>query len=429
MTETQQTATDNQQATSDGLDVAVEELEAWKRRLTITVKPERVARTRERIREELAGQVNLKGFRKGHVPPRIIEERFGPVVDERTVQSLVDQAYREAMAREELDPIGEPRVGNVQYDRGESLTFQAEVEIMPAVRLDRVGGFRVERPEIEVEDEEVTEVLDRLRDEHASWRPADRAPEEGDLVSVRIGPAEKEEELGESDQYRFELGQGYALEEVEDCITTLEPGESGVFDVTFPEDFDDQSMAGREQRLRIELHEVKKKELPPLDDELASQVGDFRDLEALRDAVREDVYRHHEEEAERAVREQLVDGLIEANPFEVPEAMVSSYLDQVIDAPEDAPEEEVAAARQQVRPQAERQIKRHLILDRLVEREGLEATDAEVDERVQELAEERDSSPAAIRRQLAREDQLEQLRRQLAMEKVFDYLKAESTIK
>ncbi len=420
-------ATDEGDAGTGGLDVAIQERGAWKRTLTITVDPDRVARARSRVREKLAGQLDLKGFRKGHVPPEIVEQRYGPVVDERTVQSLVDSAYRDAVDAESLDPIGEPEVHDVQYREGESLTFQVDVEIMPSIRLERTGGFRVERPEISISEDEVDEILERLREEEAAWKPADRTPEEGDMVSVRIGPAD-DGPLDESNQYRFELGEGYALPGVEDAIMTLGPGESGTFEIEFPEEETGGAEVGGTRHLRIELQEVKRKELPPLDDEFARQVGDYQDLAALRDAVREDVHEHKEAEAEDQVREQLVEGIIEANPFEVPEAMVEQYLDQVIDAPPEAPADEVEAARQQFRPRAERQIKRHLILNRLLEREGIEATDREMDERIRQMAESREVKPARLRRELAREDRLEGVRRQLAVEKVFDYLKSQSTI-
>lgn len=419
--------TDESEHEADGVDVTVQERGAWKRTLTITVDPDRVAETRDQIRQELAGQLNLKGFRKGHVPPKIVEQRYGPVVDERTVQSLVDRAYREAVDTESLDPIGEPEVHDVQYREGASLVFQVDVEIMPTLELERTGGFRVERPDVTVTDDEMDEILDRLRDEHASLKPVDRSPREGDEVSVRIGPAD-DGSLSDSDQYRFELGEGYALPGVEEAIRSMSPGESGTFEVEFPDDSEDADEAGESRHLRIELREVKTKEPPPLDDAFAGRVGDHQDLAGLRNAVREDIHRHKEEEAENQVREQLLEGIIEANPFEVPEAMVEDYLDRVIDAPPEAPEEKVKAARQEFRPRAKRQIKRHLILSRLVEREGMEATDQEVDERIGRMAEEREVEPARMRRQLARQDELEQLRRQVAVEKVFEYLKSRSTV-
>lgn len=415
----------------DGLEVAVEEREAWKRRLTITVAPERVARARERELRKVRDSVKLKGFRKGRVPPQVIEQRYGPLVDERTVNSLVSDAYRQALEGEALEPVGEPTFGQVRYEPGESLTFQVELEVMPDIRLQRVGGFRIRRPEFALEEGEVRDVIERLREERAVWEPVERGPEEGDRVSVRIARRGEEGEADETPEgraYRFELGAGYAIPEVEEAIRSLEAGGSGEFEVTFPEDFDDPEMAGKTQTLRIELQEVKSRRLPALDDQFASEVGDFDSLGALEDAIREDLVRHKERESRDAVRDRIVDALIEANPFEVPRAMVDRYLERVIDAPEDADPEQLENARRSLRPAAERQIKRHLILEHLIEREGLEATDEELEDRVRETAERRGTEPRRLRQRLAREKGLETLRNQIAVEKVFGYLESLSEI-
>lgn len=413
--------------TSSGLDVAVEERDAWERRLTITVPRERVDRARREIRDELGGRLDLDGFRQGKVPPEIVERRLSSLIDERTVQSLVSEAYREALTRKDLDPLGEPEVGNVQYRQGEELTFQVEVEVMPRLELDRVGGFQVDRPDVEVSEDEVDEVLDQLRGEHATWRPADRRPREGDLVRVRIARADRQEPPSVDDEYEFELGEGQALPDIEEAIRSLGPGEGDTFDVRFPEEVREEGQP-EVRSLRVELQEVKEKELPPVDDALASRVGDFESVEALREAIREDVREHHREEAENAVREQLVDRVIEANPFEVPGVMVDNFLDRMIDAPDDADPQQVEAARRELRPRAERQIKRHLILEHLREREGLEATSEEVDARIEEIAEARSVDPGRVRRQLARNDRMGSVRRQISAEKVFAYLKDQSSV-
>lgn len=409
------------------LDVTVDEIGAWKRLLTVTVPEGRVDDERSRIRDELGQRLDLDGFRPGKVPPQLVEQRFGSTIDDRTVQSLVSDTLREALRREEMEPIGEPEISGIQFRPDDSLTYEIEVEIMPRIELDRVGGFQVERPDVEVDEEEVDEVLERLREDEATWRPAEKRPEEGDLVTVRIRPADREEELSSDDEYQFEVGEGNALPDIEDAIGTLRPGERDTFDVHFPEALREEGQA-EDRQLEIELRDVKEAELPPLDDELAGTIGDFESVEELREAVREDVRSHHREEAENRVRERLMDHVLEANPFEVPESMVEDYVDRMLDAPEDVDPEELEEARRQVRPRAERQIKRHLVLERLTEREELEATRDELDERLREIADTEGVEPDEVRRQLSRQDQMGSLRRQIAAEKAFRYLKEQSSI-
>ena len=406
------------------LDIAVEEEAAWKRRLTITVAPERVAAARRREQKKLAKTIRIKGFRKGKVPQNVIEQQYGPLIDQRTVNTVIDKAFREAMREKELQPVGDPTVGDVQYGAGEPLTFQVEIEIMPEVKLGRIGGFRVERPTVQVAEAEVEELVERLRGERAVLEPVERAPTVGDVVSVKIAETEEDEPR----PYRFELGAGLALPDVEEAILSMEPGASGEFDVRYPDDFEEAELAGQERRLHIELTDVKGKRLPELTDDFASEVGDFDTMDELRGAIREDLAKHHEQEAEQTVHERLIESVIEANPFEVPASLVANYLDRVIDTPDDAEEEKVQAARRTLEPAAERQIKRQLILERLIEEHELVATEDDLEERLRTLAEERGVALADLKRQVAREKRLDALRQQLAVEKAFALLEAESTV-
>jgi trigger factor len=411
------------------LDVAIEEPGGLRRRLTITVPEPRVTAARATERAKLAKSLRLKGFRRGKVPADVVERRYGPLVDERTVQHLVDEAYHQAIEERELHPVGDPAVEDVDYRSGHSLTFRVEFEVMPELKLARLGGFRVKRPEVAVSADEVERLLERVREEQAEWVPAKRKPDTGDLVVVRLGPVdESDEPLEDPKLYRLELGGGYALPGIEEAIRTLAPGETGAFDVRFPDDFEDEARAGSEQRLGIELVELQEKRLPPLDDELAREVGDFEDLQALERAVRSDLERHAEREAQASVNDQILDAIIEANPFDVPEATVERYLSRLIEAPEDADPERVEEARRSLRPMAIRQIKRHLVLDRIIETEQLAATAEEVEARVAEIAEARGVEARKLRSQLRRGGELAELERQLAVDKALDLLRSMSSI-
>jgi len=393
MTVSDASETDEARSERDALEVTLEEGAGWERTLRVRVPADRVERIRRKQRKELGGSLDIKGFRPGKVPDAVVEERFGEVVDHRTEEAAVEEALREALGTAEVEPASQPEVGNVRYEKGEDLVFEARLEVVPVLELERTAGFRIDRPEVEVTDEDVREVLDRLREDEGVFRPVDRPPEEGDQVSVRIVPVdeagEPEEEEGErGDPYRFVIGEGYAIPDVEEAILSLEPGTQGDFDVRFPEDFSSDELAGRTRRLRVELLEVKARELPALDDRFAASVGDFDSLEELESAVLEDLRRHREDEAEEVVRRGLLDAIIEANPFDVPAAMVDRYLDRVIDAPPEADPEQVQEARERFRPRAEQE----------------------------------------VRRQLARQGRLESVRRHLATEKMFEELKEASTV-
>ena len=410
-----------QAAATDPFDVEIRQENDYLRRLDVTVDPAQVAATRRREAAKLRKTTRIKGFRKGKVPVRIVEERYGPVIDERTVDALVNRAFRDAVQRHDLSTIGEPVVSELDYQPGERLTFRIDVEVMPAIELARTGGFRVKRREVTVEDADIDEVIENIRKENAVLQPVDRAPQHGDVVSVAI----REEAGGdgaEEKPYRFELGAGYAIPDVEEAILTLAPGEEGTFTVSYPEDFGAEALAGTTRSLLIRLDDVRAHELPELTDEFASEMGNFETLEAFREAVEQELRARGVRQADEELGEQLVDAVIEANAFEVPPSLTSRYLDRVIDAPEGADPEQVEEARKSVAPAVERQIKRDLVLERLIEDQGLDLSSEEFDERLAELGKARGKSLVEVRRELAKEKQLDPLRRRLAIDKAFRFL-------
>ena len=417
-------------AADGGIDVAVEVGDGWSRRLTITVAPERVARARAKERNRLSKSIRLKGFRKGRVPPDVVEQRFGTELDQIVQERLIEDAYREAVDTTELQPAGAASVSNVQYAPGERLTFQAEVEIMPTIELSRVGGFRFKRQTAPVTEEEVQQILDRVLSDFAEWREVDRKAAQGDLVAVRVAPlAEGEEEPSEEAKpYRFVLGSGQALPDVEQAITTLGAGESGAFLVEFPGE--GEAAESENRRLFVAVDAVEEQVLPELDDELVKRAtgGAQETTDELKNVIRTDLARHHAEEAEGKLRGAILESLIDANGFSLPRALVDRYLDGMLRAPEGSDPGELRQARESLAPHAERQIKEEMILDRLIEREGLRAGDEEIDARIAELAERSGASPGTVRRQLVKEGQLDSLKRSIEVDRAFEYLKSQSEI-
>jgi trigger factor len=426
---------------STDLKVAVQDTEkSWNRRLSITVPADRIQRTRSSVASQLSRNASLPGFRKGKLPQRVIEQRYGAAIEQETLDRTIQEAYREALEREGIVPITQGAVENIQYEPGTDLVFDVAFEVRPEPTLERVSGFTVARPSSEVGDEEVDSVLERLRDDRAVWHPVEGGakPDLGDQVLVEITAREADAEEDEEPTprpYRFVLGEEQAIPAVEEAIMSLEPGQEGDFTVRFPDDFPDEAQAGKTQHMHIRLDEVKRKEVPALDDELARSIGDFDDLAALRARILEDLKADAERRAEAEVRGQLLDQIVEANAFEVPDSMIERYTDFMLRVPQEKQREmsaeeaeQMAKVRESVRPQSEWSIKRMLVVDQIAEREGLSATQDEIDERIEELAEQHDQSPSEIYIQLEKSGQLETLEREIMEDKVFDFLKGQNTV-
>lgn len=420
---------------TNSLRVEVQEQPAWTRRLSITVPAGRVSRTRSAVRQQLAGRVKLPGFRKGHLPQKVLEQRFGPSIEQETLDRLLREAYREALESNHIQPIAQGRIENVRYEVDTDLTFDVEVEVQPEIRLERTSGFVVERPRTEITDEDVERVLERLREERALWRPVEEGtPTPGQQVTVDL--TNLEEEGATPRAYRFVIGEGEAIPAVEEAIVSLGVGEEGEFDVRFPDDFPDEEKRGESQRLRIRLTARADRELPELDDAFAGSVGDFETLGELRARVREDLAADSERRSEAEVRGQLVKQIAEANPFELPPSMVQRYLDHMTghgkdDGHDHAPEEEerISRMREMLLPQAEFALRRHLVVERLADDEGLRATQDDIDARVEALAEQHGVSPREAWLQLDRTGQLQALEAEITEDKVFEHLRANNTVR
>lgn len=401
--------------------------EGVQRHLQVSVPVDVVRAAEEKAAKRYATQVRLPGFRPGKAPTAVVRKRFGDAIRQAALESLVEDAYKTVVEREQLDLAGQPHIHDLKFEDGEPLTFTIHAEVRPKLELERVSGFTVTRPSEEVTDEMVTEQLDALREQRAAWSPTEDRPMPGDMVTVLLATGEEGEELPEGKEYHLVLGTGQAIEPVEEVIMETEPGKTVERPVKWPDDFPDETQRGTTKRVRVDLRDVKRKTLPALDDDLAREVGDFDSLDALRTAVRTDLEANLKREAESQLRQQLVDQIIDANAFDVP----TSWVDRLALAYADAyqvPETERERFVQEFRPMAERQVRRDLVIDAIAEGEKLTASEAEIDDRVAEMATSRDMEAGQLYASLQKAGRLPELERSITEEKVFKHLLEQNTV-
>jgi trigger factor len=273
----------------------------------------------------------------------------------------------------------------------------------------------------------VQEQLARIQEHKATWIPVEGAkPAPGQMVRVEVAPIENGV-AGAAQPHDLVLGDNQAIPELEEQIMSLLPGENSETEVRFPDDHPEESRRGQTRRVRIALHEVKRQELPPLDDALAREAGDFEGLDALRAAIRQDLEREASREADAEVRQKLVAQIVEANRVEAPHSLVHRLLHGYAEMYK-VPEEQVPGFEEQFHQIAESQVKRDLVLDAIVEAHGLRATEAELDQRINSMAAARATSAGQVYASLQKANRLQELERALTEEKVFDFLLKQSTI-
>ena len=395
--------------------------------LAVTVPTDSVREAEERATKAWQARVRLPGFRKGKAPVAVVRKRFAEDIRQAAFEELVRESWRTALAQEQLKPIADPHIHNLKWQEGAPVTFEFHVELRPEIALQRLGGFTVERTVTPVTAEQVEAQLAEVRGERAPWVPVEgERPRPKDLVNVTLAQREGAA-IKDAQPYQLVLGEGRAIPEVEERIMSLLPGETVDAIVRFPEDFAEEAKRGQTRDVRITLHEVKRQHLAELTDDFAREVGDFEDLDALRRAIREDLEKDAAREADARVRAALLEQVVQANRVEAPRPLVERALAAYAQA-YGIPEDRWPQFAKEFQPIAEAQVRRDLILDWIVEHQGLQATAAEVQAKIAELAVRRGLPAEQLQASLEKAKRLRDLERSLTEEKVFAFLLSQSTV-
>ena len=395
--------------------------------LRVTVPVDRVREAEAKAVKYYVKRARLPGFRPGKAPEAVVRKRFNDAIRQTVLEEVLREGWETAKTSESLKPIADPSVRNLKFEDGSPIEFDLLIEVRPEITLDRLSGFKVERTVAAVGDPAVDERVASLQEAKAAWIPvAGEKPSPGQMVRVEVAPIE-DGTAGAAQPYDLVLGQNQAIPELEERIMGLLPGETTETEVRFPEDHPDESRRGQSRRVRVTLHEVKRQELPPLDDAFAREVGDFESMDAFRAAVRRDLEREAEREADAQVRQALLGQVIEANGVQAPESLVHRLMHGYAEVYR-IPPEQLPTFEQQFHQIAETQVKRDLVLDAVVERQGLRATEAEIDARIAAMAEARGVSAGELYGSLQKANRLAELERGITEEKAFEYLLQQSTV-
>ncbi|HEX9292815.1 MAG TPA: trigger factor [Gemmatimonadales bacterium] len=395
--------------------------------LEVSIPPENVRAAEERATKVYQQRARLPGFRQGKAPAAVVRKKFADDIRQETLRELVQESWRVAQKQEELKPIADPHIHNLKWEDGSPVTFEFHVELKPELKLERLGNFRLTRKIAAVTAAQVDAQLNTMREQRAPWTPvAGEKPKPKDLVDVIIATRENGE-IKDPQPYQFVLGEGRAIPDVEERIMNLLPGESVDATVRFPDDFAEEAKRGQTRDVQITLREVKRQELAALDDAFAREMGDFESLDALRAAVTADLGKEAERDADAKVRGELIEQIVQANSVVAPRPLVERVLGMYAQAYE-VPEDRWETFAQEFRTVAEAQVRRDLVLDHVVESQNLRATEAELDERIQQLAERRNMPAAQLYASLEKAKRLRDVARSITEEKVFTYLLSQSTV-
>jgi trigger factor len=414
------------------LKVDVETVEECKRRLAVEAPLEIVQQEWERAYGRVQKQARLPGFRKGHVPRSLVKLHFAADVRREVAEQLIPDLYRQAVAEAKLDPVNDPEVNDVRLEEGVPLTFTAVVEIKPQITLGDYKSLVIRHTPTPVTDEEVGDALERMRDQHAELRNVEREAAPGDVVLVDFTLTPEGLPPSSETGYAFRIGDGSVMPEIDHAVVGMRPGEERQIGVRFPSDHRQERLRGKAGTAVVTLTEVKEKVLSPLDDEFARSLGQFDDLAAVRDEVRRQLAARRASEERVALEDKIVETLLPRHPFPVPETMIARQIHHQIEHARDRMRRQGLDPDRipwdrdklvtELRPGAERAVRRALLLEAVADAEGITPTETDVDAEIEKLAAASRRPTAAVRRMMEKSGDLAVLRHGLRERMTLDVL-------
>lgn len=409
-------------------------IEGCKHSLEVTIPAEAMAAEIEKVTEKVRAQTHIRGFRPGKAPASLIRSRFRQQILEEAFENLAEKYFREACERENLRVVSRATIRERQLEEGQPVRFRAEFEVAPEFELKEVRGLKVAYAEPVVTDEEVEERLNQLRESRAEYVNIDPRPaEDGDhcLVSLETISGVEGEPL-KQDDINIEIGGKDTFEAFSNALRGAVPGDVREAEVSYPENYAVDRLAGRTVRFRITLKQIRRKELPELNDEFARDLGDFQTIDEVREEIRKALFREKDYEAQEKAKNDLVDQIVAMHDFPVPEAYIDDQIERMLDGQlrsMQAQGIDISKIRidwqklkQNQYERAKHDVKASLLLGKIAEKENIHATEEEIDAEVQRIARQRREPVAAVRLKLEKEGGLQTIINRIITDKTLKFL-------
>ena len=411
-----------------------------RREIQVEIPVAEVNRETESLIQKYQKLARIPGFRRGHVPASVIRQRFSEDLKSEVVEALVPRYFRKEADKQGLIPVSQPQVTDLHLKDNEPLRFKASFEVMPEVKVEGYKELRAEKPEIVVTDEEVEKSLAGIREQHATYTSVEGRPlADGDYAQVSLDgqPKDGDGKPVHMDEIMVEIAGKDTMPEFTENLRGASAGDERVFDVVYAQDAAEQRLAGKTFTYTVRGQSIKQKTLPELDDQFATQLGEFKTLDEVRQRIREGMEAERKHTAEHEAKDKLVAELVKRSEFEVPEALVDRQIDVRLERglralaaqgmkAEDIKKMDLNRLRVGQREQALQEVKASLLLDKIAEEEKIEVSDEEVNAEIEALANQSKQTPDAIRARLTRDGALDRIRNRIRSEKTLEFLYRQS---
>lgn len=423
------------------MNVKVEDISSIKKKLSFELAAERVDTEIEKAYLKIGQKAKLKGFRPGKVPRPVLEQYYGPQMEEQVLDRLIRESYFKALVDHQIAAISDPEITETgALEKGQPFSYEVEVEVKPEVEAKDYTGLSLKKERFEPDPQVVESRLEEMRTSRAQMEPVDREEaQKGDFVTIDFeGFVDGTPfEGGKAEDHLLELGSGSFIPGFEDQVVGMKKGEPCEVEVSFPEDYGNKELAGKPAVFKVVLKEIKAKVLPELDDEFAKEFG-LESLAELKEKIDASYREQEQKRIDDDLRERLVEALIAVNPIEVPEVMVASQLDFMLQNLRKRFESQGMSLemlglndesfKAMYRETAVRQVQGSLIMEAIGRQEEIKVEEAEIDGKLEQVAEMSNAPLDAVKKYYAADEARRGLIAQIEEEKVVQFLLEKATI-
>jgi trigger factor len=377
------------------MQVSVETTSGLERRMTVQIPKDKLDQQVQAKLKQLAGRVKIQGFRPGKVPMNVIKQRYGGQVEQEVMGELIQSSYMEALDQEKLRPAGMPQIQPTESgDESGEVSYTATFEVYPEIAIQGLDGINVERPALEITEQDIDEMMETIRKQRKEWKEADKAAEEGDRVVIDFEGFMNGEafEGGTAKDYPLELGAKRMIPGFEDQLIGIKAGEERTLNLQFPAEYHSKDLAGKDVEFKVTAQKVESPELPEINDAFAESFGVTEGgLQAFRDQVKGNMEREAEQKVRTQVKQQVLDGILDKNPIELPKVLIDSEVNNLIQQQRQAMGMTETNQQQDIDPklfedQARRRVALGLILSELVKQNDLKVEPANLRKTIENIA-------------------------------------------
>jgi len=403
----------------------------FERVVEVDVSEEELTPHFDKLYQKYRKRVKLEGFRKGKVPLSLIKRLYGEAIKSEAIDDVVQSVFSEVRQKEDLKPVAPAKLEDIDYNSEDGLHFKAVVEVVPDIELKKYTGLSVEREVYQVEERDVNLALEDIRERLAVMQPVEGPAEEGYFV---LADFQQLDHTGvpiigkKFDDRLFPLNKDENNKELSEQLIGIQAGESRKVNLPVSNDGDEEA---KTEFYQVTVKEIKEKQLPDLDDDLAKDMGKFESLDALKEDIRSRLTRQTEADSKRRLKHNLIDELLKNNSFDLPESMVSGYLDTLIESASANSNRQIdeEKIRQEYRPMAVWNLKWQIAKDKLTELENIVLTDEEKDKFIARMAEEQNVDENKIRSSLKKQAAKDRFKDDALEDLVVQFLEKNAKIK